>query len=83
VTFNRKSKDGTFLTQLVDEGLLTRVSGSPDRPFEATYTLTALGEHAAEYGEYDHKPFRPDAPEPEPASVPTPKPKPKASRKAK
>jgi len=49
------TKDGAFLTILVEEGLLSRVTGTADAPFEATYTLTALGEHAAEYGEYEYR----------------------------
>ncbi|WP_232069822.1 hypothetical protein [Gemmata massiliana] len=47
------TKDGTFLTTLVDEGLLTRATGTADAPFDATYSLTEKGEHAAEYGEYE------------------------------
>lgn len=59
----RQTKDGSFLAALVEEGLLVRVTGSAARPFEATYALTPLGEHAAEYGEYDHatKPTEPTA----------------------
>jgi len=52
---NQKTKDGSFLTNLVDEGLLTRVTGSANAPFEATYTLTEKGQHAAEYGEYQYE----------------------------
>lgn len=58
----RQSKDGSFVNELVEAGLLARVSGSADRPFEATYALTALGEHAAEYGEYDHAAREPAEP---------------------
>jgi hypothetical protein len=47
----RRTKDGTFLTAMVDAGLLTRATGTAAEPFEATYTLTEQGEHAAEYGE--------------------------------
>ena len=47
----RKTKTGEFLTDLVRAGLLDRVSGTEKAPFEATYKLTALGEHAAEFGE--------------------------------
>ena len=47
----RHTKDGTFLNDMVKRGLLTRVAGSETAPFEATYALTPLGEHAAEYGE--------------------------------
>ncbi len=54
----RATKDGTFLTRMVERGLLTRATGTEKAPFEATYTLTELGEHAAEYGECDfpHQP---------------------------
>ena len=47
----RHTKDGTFLNDLVRRGLLNRMTGSETAPFEATYALTPLGEHAAEYGE--------------------------------
>jgi hypothetical protein len=53
---NRKTKDGTFLTALVEEGLLNRTSGTEDSPFDATYALTEKGQHAAEYGEYEYTP---------------------------
>jgi hypothetical protein len=49
----RRTRDGAFLTNLVESGLLKRVTGTPDSPFDATYALTELGEHAAEYGECD------------------------------
>ena len=52
---SRKTKDGSFLTALVDEGLLGRVTGSADAPFEATYALAEKGRHAAEYGEYEYE----------------------------
>lgn len=52
---NSKTKDGSFLTDLVNEGLLTRVTGSADAPFDATYSLTEKGQHAAEYGEYQYE----------------------------
>jgi hypothetical protein len=61
----RGTKDGAFLTALVEEGLLSRVSGSEDKPFEATYALTEKGQHAAEYGEYEY------TPKPRPAEPPT------------
>ena len=51
----RNTKDGSFLTVLVTEGLLDRVTGSEAAPFEATYTLTEKGKHAAEYGEYEYE----------------------------
>lgn len=47
----RGTKDGSFLTTLVDLGLLIRDGGSDKNPFEATYTLSEMGKHAAEYGE--------------------------------
>lgn len=50
---NRRTKDGTFLTELVDQGLLNRVAGGAGDPFQATYALTERGEYAAEYGECD------------------------------
>ena len=56
----RNTKDGTFLTALVTEGLLERVSGSESDPFDATYTLTDKGKHAAEYGEYEYDLRRPE-----------------------
>ncbi|AMV25786.1 hypothetical protein VT84_15420 [Gemmata sp. SH-PL17] len=48
-----KTKDGSFLTALVEEGLLARATGNATDPFEATYALTEKGQHAAEYGEYE------------------------------
>jgi hypothetical protein len=42
-----------LLNGLVKLGLLVRTSGTDCEPFEASYQLTELGEHAAEYGEYD------------------------------
>lgn len=77
VSPTRHSKDGSFLNALVEEGLLARVTGSADQPFEATYSLTELGRHAAEYGEYDHKPIQPEV------SVPEPAPGPKARKHVK
>jgi hypothetical protein len=62
----RRTKDGTFLDELVEAGLI-EVAAKPTppldgvdepAPFRARYRLTALGRHAAEYGEYD-KPFTP------------------------
>lgn len=49
---NRRTKDGSFLADLVAAGLLRVVTPDAD-PFAATYALTPLGEHAAEYGEYE------------------------------
>lgn len=57
VTPSRRTKDGSFLTDLVRSGLL-RVIVPADDPFQATYVLTPDGEHAAEFGEWD-KPFTP------------------------
>lgn len=51
---SRKTKDGSFLTALVEEGLLERASGSASAPFDATYALTEKGKYAAEYGEYEY-----------------------------
>jgi hypothetical protein len=51
LTPTRKTKDGSFLTTLVQMGLLTRTSGTEKDPFAATYALTELGKYAAEYGE--------------------------------
>jgi hypothetical protein len=48
---SRRTKDGTFLTALVEQGLLTRVTGTAATPSEATYALTDRGEFAAEFGE--------------------------------
>ena len=66
---SRRTKDGTFLTELVNLGLLARVTGTAAAPFEATYALTARGEHAAEYGECE-RPVRPRPAEPVPAERP-------------
>lgn len=49
---SRRTKDGTFLNDIVLRGLIKVVSKNKD-PFEATYALTALGEYAAEHGEYE------------------------------
>lgn len=71
---SRRTKDGSFLTDMVTTGLLTRASGTADGPFEATYSLTAMGEHAAEYGECDF---------PLPAKKPQPPAQPVAAKKRK
>ena len=72
----RQTKDGTFLGRLVEKGLIA-VSAANDDPFAATYSLTALGRHAAEYGEYDARmPWEKPLPAPEPAAK-------AAARKAK
>ena len=56
---SRATKDGSFLTKLVDTGLLEVVKADTD-PFEATYRLTAVGAEAAEYGlcEVDFEVFK-------------------------
>ncbi len=59
VVQSRETKDGSFLTKLVDMGLLEVVQAKAD-PFEATYRLTAVGAEAAEYGlcEVDFEVFK-------------------------
>jgi hypothetical protein len=69
---SRNTKDGSFLTALVDAGLLARVTGSANAPFEATYALTEKGKHAAEYGEYEYELKRATALPPTVAPTPTP-----------
>lgn len=59
----RLTKDGKFLNELVDAGLLSRVTGSATAPFEATYSLTEMGTHAAEFGEYNYEIARSIEPE--------------------
>jgi hypothetical protein len=49
VVQSRATKDGTFLTKLVEMGLLEVVKAD-DNPFDATYRLTAMGVDGAEYG---------------------------------
>jgi hypothetical protein len=59
----RRTKDGTFLDELVRDGLLQVVSvDEPTEetrrwpaPFRTRYRLTATGEHAAEYGECERE----------------------------
>ena len=55
---SRKTRYGSFLTTLVQEGLLARVTGSAHAPVEATYALTERGKFAAEYdaAKYELKP---------------------------
>jgi hypothetical protein len=67
---SRKTKDGSFLTTLVEEGLLTRLTGTAEAPFDATYALTEKGQHAAEYGEYEYELKAPEQPRPAPARTP-------------
>ena len=57
----RGTKDGTFLTAMVKAGLLSRATGNEKDPFDATYTLTELGKHAAEYGECEFPSRSPDS----------------------
>lgn len=64
---SRRTKDGTFLNDMVDSGLLARVTGTTGSPFEATFSLTPLGEHAAEYGECDFPMRAKTAAAPQPA----------------
>lgn len=55
LTPSRRTKDGRFLSWFTAAGLL-RVAGLRNpaaRPFEARYALTPLGEHAAEFGEFE------------------------------
>jgi hypothetical protein len=52
VTPSARTRNGGFLTSLVGRGLLNVARPDAD-PFAATYRLTPLGEHAAEFGEYD------------------------------
>jgi hypothetical protein len=60
---NRRTKDGTFLDELVKDGLL-QVVGQDDATeatrkvpvqFRTRYKLTTIGEYAAEYGEYERE----------------------------
>lgn len=69
----RNTKDGTFLTKLVEEGLLVQVTGTAAAPFEGTYSLTTKGDHAAEYGEYEYELQRPAAVAPKAALAPAAK----------
>lgn len=57
MTMSRKSRDGSYLTQLLNDGLIKVVVPAKDR-LDATYALTDLGRLAAEHGEYD-KPYSP------------------------
>jgi hypothetical protein len=52
LSLNRRTKDGTFLTEMVRLGML-KVEGKAKDPFEATYSLTERGKHAAEHGVYE------------------------------
>lgn len=62
ITPTRRTRDGTFLDDLVADGLLATVGKPPDgaqpEPFRKRYKLTDLGRHAAEFGEYD-RPYVP------------------------
>ena len=75
---SRATKDGSFLNAIVEDGLLVRVTGAADAPFEATYALTEKGKYAAEYGQYEYElqrpavepPDAPDAPDAKPSRAP-------------
>ena len=65
----RRTKDGTFLDELVKEGLL-EVAGVDEltegtrkwpAQFRTRYCLTEKGEYAAEYGDYERDVRRPEA----------------------
>src|SRR5262245_36628712 len=67
----RVTKDGTFLDELVELGLIAAVGkpatperGSQSEPpqFRTRYRLTDKGRQAAEYGEYDQPHIPADAP---------------------
>ena len=68
----RYTKDGSFLDDLVNEGLLEVVGLNEESAqtkqfpvqFRTRYKLTAKGEHAAEYGEYQYEWKRPLAESP-------------------
>lgn len=55
----RRNRDGTFLDELIEMGLLTAVGKPPTDEgrepiqFRTRYKLTKLGKHAAEYGEFE------------------------------
>ncbi len=66
----QRTKDGSFLVELVEAGLLAFVTGSAAAPFEATYELTERGHHAAEYGEYEYERMRPAAVAPKATAEP-------------
>lgn len=63
---SRRTKDGTFLDQLVGDGLLKVVgrvpedvaevdmAGKPEQ-FKTLYDITETGDYAAEYGEYERE----------------------------
>jgi len=57
ITMSRRTKDGSFLRKLIDEGLIEKTTYNED-PFKALYRATPKGLQAAEYGEYD-KEFKP------------------------
>jgi hypothetical protein len=72
----RRTKDGTFLDDLVERGLIAVAAKAPALPPRATpaeqaepaqfrtrYRLTDRGRHAAEYGEYE-RPYAPAGPAP-------------------
>jgi hypothetical protein len=63
---SRRTKDGSFLDELVQEGLLevastdavTQENKQWPTQFRNRYRLTEKGEHAAEYGEYEREVVR-------------------------
>jgi hypothetical protein len=79
---SRRTKDGSFLTELVDQGLLRRVTGTVAAPFAATYALTERGEYAAEYGECE-TPLKGKAVAPASIAEPPKSEQPKPVRKGK
>lgn len=52
LAMTRRTRDGSFLADLVRMGMLKVESKNKD-PFEATYSLTERGKHAAEYGVFE------------------------------
>lgn len=49
---SQRTKDGSFLAKLVEDGLLVVAHPDPN-PLVATYKLTELGKEAAEFGVYE------------------------------
>jgi hypothetical protein len=49
---SRRTKDGSFLTTLINQGLIA-INTIGETPFLTTYVLTERGKHGAEYGEHD------------------------------
>lgn len=72
---SRRTRDGSFLTDLAAMGLVAAVTttalpaprpewmpSTPPAPFLTLYTLTPLGEYAAEHGEFEDRRPRKGAP---------------------